>query len=452
MKSTRRGLLILLLFVDPIVVHAQDEFTYTTNADGITLTITGFAESPLVGPVNIPSNIDGLTVVNIGDGAFGSNPPLGGVGFSDNYPTTVTIPGSVTNIGESAFFQCTSLTSATIANGVASIGGNAFSGCTSLISITIPGSVTSIGRYAFSYCSSLASVTMADGVKSIGDCVFAYDTGLTNVTIPASVTTIGVTPFVDCTSLQAIALDAQNVFYISVNGVLFDSNQSTLVEYPGGKVGSYAIPGSVTSLGEYAFFDCTSLTSVTIPDSVTNIGDYAFGFCTSLTNAKISNGITDIPYYGFYWSGLTSIIIPSSVASIGGQAFEYCCNLNSVYFQGNAPTIDGYTFFSDNNASAYYLPGTTGWGPAFGGLPLLPWLLPNPVILNNVSNFGLLNNAFSFTISWATNVSVMVEASTNLANPVWTPLQTLRLTNGSSYFSDPQWTNSPARFYRISSP
>jgi hypothetical protein len=388
----------LLLLTVPAAVQAQ--FSYTTNADGVTLTITGYSGTPSVGPVDIPTNINGLTVVNIGDGAFA------GVGLGqptpDYYPTSVTIPGSVTNIGVEAFLYCPNLTTATIANGVASIGGNAFSGCTSLMNITIPESVASIGGNAFYACGSLTSATIANGVKSIAGSVFAYDGALTNVTIPASVTNIGLTPFVDCTSLKAIPVDPQNAFYISLNGVLFDSNQDTLLEYPGGKVGSYAIPGSVTSVGAYAFFDCTTLTSVTMPSSITNIGDYAFGFCTDLT---------------------------------------------SVYFQGNYPTV-GQAAFYDNNPTIYYLPGTTGWSPEFA----VPWTLPNPVILNNVSNFGLLSNAFGFTISWATNVSVVVEACTNLANPVWTTLQTLQLTNGSFYFSQPFQTNSNGRFYRIRSP
>ena len=109
-------------------------------------------------------------------------------------------------------------------------------------------------------------------------------------------------------------------------------------------------------------------------------------------------------------------------------------------------------FYGDNNATVYYLPGTTGWGSTFGGLPTVLWFLPNPLILNFEPNFGVQTNCFGFTISWATNISVVVEVCTNLANPVWSPTATNALIAGTSYFSDPQWTNYPARYYRLSSP
>ena len=84
----------------------------------------------------------------------------------------------------------------------------------------------------------------------------------------------------------------------------------------------------------------------------------------------------------------------------------------------------------------------------FDGLPTAPWFLPNPLILNNGPGFGVQPGGFGFTISWATNASVVVEAATNLANPVWIPVSTSPLTGGTIYFSDPQWTNYPERFYR----
>ena len=109
-------------------------------------------------------------------------------------------------------------------------------------------------------------------------------------------------------------------------------------------------------------------------------------------------------------------------------------------------------FDGANNATVYYLPGTTGWGTTFGGRPTALWLLPNPLILTNGPSFGVQTNGFGFIISWATNIPVVVEACTNLANPAWSPVGTNTLTDGSSYFSDPQWTNYPARFYRLRSP
>jgi hypothetical protein len=104
--------------------------------------------------------------------------------------------------------------------------------------------------------------------------------------------------------------------------------------------------------------------------------------------------------------------------------------------------------------TVYYLPGTTGWDDfaLLTGVPTAPWFLPYPTILNFEPNFGVQTNSFGFTISWATNISVVVEACTDLANPDWQPVQTNSLTTGSAYFSDPQWTNYPGRFYRLRSP
>jgi hypothetical protein len=197
---------------------------------------------------------------------------------------------------------------------------------------------------------------------------------------------------------------------------------------------SITIPNSVTSIGAYAFFDCTSLTNVTLGTNVTSIGDEAFCACFRLA----------------------SITIPNSVTNIGESAFSYCY-LHQAYFQGNAPTVDGQpgsadsTVFSDESGTAYYLPGTTGWGATFGGWPTAGWYQPKPTILGSGYGLGVQSNSFGFTISWATNISVIVQATINLANPVWTPVATNPLVSGTNYFSDPKWTNYPGRFYRVRS-
>jgi BspA type Leucine rich repeat region (6 copies) len=288
-----------------------------------------------------------------------------------------------------------------IPNNVTTIGDNAFSACHSLTNVVIPHSVTSIGINAFYGCISLTNIEIPDSVTSIGNDAFSYS-GLTSVTIPSNVSNIGYEAFYSCSSLTAITVEAGNSAYRSDKGVLYAQNGTTLIRYPPGKLeSSYAIPQNVTSIGAGAFEACPVLTSVTIPSSVT---------------------------------------------SIGNSAFEGCSGLANIYFQRYAPTAGASVFLFDSNATIYYLPGTKGWGTTFAGLPTAVW---TPQVLTGAASLGVRTNGFGFTINWASGLTVVVEASTNLANPSWSPLATNTLTTGSAYFSDRQWTNYHGRFYRL---
>ena len=260
--------------------------------------------------------------------------------------TSITIPNSVTTIGKFAFYYCSSLTSITIPNSVTSIEKNAFYYCSSLTSVTIPNSVTSIGESAFFYCSSLTSITIPNSVTSIEKSAFYGCKSLTSITIPNSVTSIGEWAFRYCSSLSSIKVDTNNPNYCSIDGVLFNKDKTTLVAYPIGNTRSeYIISNSVTSIGESAFYYCSSLTSVTIPNSVTSIGDYAFSRCSSLTSVTIPNSVTSIGEWAFSrCSSLTSITIPNSVTSIGSGAFEYCTSLTSITIPNSVTSIGDWAF------------------------------------------------------------------------------------------------------------
>jgi hypothetical protein len=166
-----------------------------------------------------------------------------------------------------------------------------------------------------------------------------------------------------------------------------------------------------------AFAGCLGLTNVTIGNSVTSVGDYAFNYCPALA----------------------SVTIPNSVTNIGKYAFYDCFGLQSAFFQGNAPGVDGVAgsadttvFFYTGAGTVYFVSGTTGWGATFGGWPTAAWYQPAPQILGSGLGLGTGSNGFQFTISWATNTAVVVEASTNLLN--WTPVTTNTLINGTNAF------------------
>lgn len=192
---------------------------------------------------------------------------------------------------------------------------------------------------------NITSVTIEDGVTAIGRNAFADHYSLTSVTISDSVTTIGSSAFSPCTALTSIKVDKNNPNYCSVDGALFSKDQTTLVQYPGGKSGTYTIPDSVTTIGEYAFFGCNALTSVTIPDSVTAIGVRAFYHCDSLTSATIPDSVTIIGYGAFYYcDALASVTIPDSVTTIGQEAFSYCESLTAVTIPDSVTTIGEEAF------------------------------------------------------------------------------------------------------------
>jgi hypothetical protein len=132
--------------------------------------------------------------------------------------------------------------------------------------------------------------------------------------------------------------------------------------------------------------------------------------------------------------------------------FKGCTSLTAVFFQGNPPTIlyqNDPPAWEFGNATVYYLPGTTGWGSTFPGVPTALW---QPQVQTADSSFGVRTNQFGFDINWASGMTVVVEASPTLIDPTWSPLSTNTLTTGSSYFADPQWTNYPTRFYRLRMP
>lgn len=439
-KFALRPLLFLLAFMSATSSFAHnfevDGIYYNKNGNEATVTYRGtysFSYSnEYTGDVIIPSSVtyNGTTyiVTSIDNSAF----------YECSGLTSVTIPNSVTSIDAGAFNYCRGLKSVNIGNSVTFIGSSAFSGCSGLKSVNIidieawcdiqfsdsysnpltsahhlylngsevtdlviPNSVTSIGNSAFSGCSGLTSVAIPNSVTSIGDNAFYSCSGLASVTIPNSVIKIGGYAFSSCSGLTGVT-----------------------------------IGNSVTSIGDYAFYRCIALTSVSIPSSVTSIGSLAFSYCSSLTsivvdsgnsiydsrnncnaiietesntliagckNTTIPNSVTFIGNSAFNGcSGLTSVTIPNSVTSIGGYAFSDCSGLTSVTIPNSVTCISGYAFSGCSGLTSVTIGNSVAsiGEYAFNGTP---WYNNQP---DGIVYAGLVAYKYKGTAPEGTNISI----------------------------------------------
>ena len=479
--------------------HDTSDWVLYVSRNGTDLTVTGISQSPpyfYYYPCALPLSdpIPGYALVDIGDWAFSNSymtsvtipssvTNIGDYAFSGcGHLTSVTIPDNVISIGDCAFYGCLSLTSTIIPDGVTFIGDEAFHSCIRMTNIAIPASVTTIGSYAFFECSALTAINVNPGSLAYASMDgILYNKSMTaliqcpggktgDVTIPASVTSIGEFAFHDSTGLTAINASPISASYISVDGILYNKIQDILVKCPRGKIGGVTISASVTSIDSYAFYGCTGLTSVTIPASVTSIGHDAFNGCTGLTSITIPSGITSIYGSTFYFcTGLTSITIPSSVTLIGQSAFSRCLSLTNVtipssvnnisghafygcsalasaLFTGNVPYYIGSYAFNSTPSTLYYLPGSSGWSDMVAGRPAVCW---NPSF-DPTSPPCFNSGTFGITFTGNTNIPVKVEATTNLSSQIWITVTNATLNStGSLFITDPSSSSLPSRFYRI---
>ena len=319
--------------------------------------------------------------------------------------TSIEIPNSVTSIGSAAFSGCTSLTSIEIPNSVTSIGTSAFEGCSAVTSIEIPNSVTSIGTSAFNGCNSLSTLVLEDGEETLtlgfnqrssngtgkglfADCPLTklylgrnlkYESGqnygyspfynqtkLSELTIGNSVTSIGNYAFYGCSGLKKVEISDLAVWF-NINFSNAYANPLFYAEklYLGdSEIIDLVIPDVITSIGNYTFYNCTGLKSVSIPNSVTSIGGGAFSFCSGLTSLEIPNSVTSIGEYAFrYCTGLTKLTFNAKTCSGNGFSSDYhwlssCSKLSEVKIGDNVNYIPSYAFYDLSNLTSIEIPNS----------------------------------------------------------------------------------------------
>jgi hypothetical protein len=505
MKSNRSlmptfllGAALLLL---PVAARAQ--FIYTTNNGAMTIVqYTGSG-----GDVVIPNTVGALPVTTIGSSAFYQIAALTSVTFGTNVTTiapnaifqcpsitAVVIPASVTNIGLGPVVDCKSLTTISVSlsnsyyTNVSSVLFN--KQLTSLIefpngvggSYTIPATVTNVGEAFIG--NSLTAIAVGSGntiytnqsgvlfnknrtqlisypggapgaytvptnVTTIVSASFEYSTGITDVSIGTNVTSIGQFAFYDCPSLAAISVNATNAFFTSTNGVLFNKNMTQLIQYPIAVGGGYVVPGTVQDIGIGAFGDDFGLTSVVIPNSVTNIEDQVFYSCINLSAVSLGNSLKSIGASAFFYcTSLDNLAFPASLTSLGQYSFGACESLSSVCFAGNQPIDGGAVFYYDTSLyTILVLNGATGWGSTYDGISTAPCT----VCGNGVPLLGILPAGTKVVLAWSTNYpGYTLESTTNLGAPVvWSTVSPAPLMLSGYYIV----TNPAAgakMFYRLS--
>lgn len=296
----------------------EDKVTIASSAT--TIGASAFHGCSKVTSVDIPTS-----VTSIGEEAFRGCKKL----------SAITLPGTLTTISDRTFYNCQALHTLTLPETITSIGENAFYQCISLNRLTLPASLRVIGDYAFSLCSGLSSVTLPQGLQEIGFRAFENCIRITSITIPSSVNTIATMAFCGCSNLNSINVAGDNKAYSSQDGVLFNKSKTTLLCCPSAKSSSYVVPSTVNTIGEYGFYACKSLTSITLPHSLTILRPYSFRLCTNLK----------------------TIALPPTVSQVGKNVFNGCNALQSILlYAKEVPNAESNTFTQVNLEVPLYVP------------------------------------------------------------------------------------------------
>ena len=272
--------------------------------------------------------------------------------YSNDALKKISLAG-IKTIGDGAFEYCGDLNSVNFGEGLLSIGSDAFRYCPNIETVSLPESLTTINDGAFKRCSKLTSIDIPNKVTKLNDNTFAYCTSLKNVSIGSGCTSISATAFVNTSSIDRITVSEDNKNFTVVDGVLYNKDMTTLVLYPKNCSGEFAVPDTVTTIADYAFYESPNITKITIGKNVKTIGNYAFYNCPALFKVDFGNAVKTIGSYSFAVNdSIESIEFPDSLESIGDNAFiaypdgSYVENkLKSVKFGKGLKTIGNNAFY-----------------------------------------------------------------------------------------------------------
>lgn len=371
--TARAGRLTAVCSVNVVKVDGESDFTVTENG-----MISGFLGSDMT-TLEIPEEVDGITVKGIADGAF-----KGKTGIKE-----VVLPKTLTTIGKETFSGCTELKSINLGSvteigegsfsstavekinlgeGMTSVPESAFSGCRSLTKVTLPETIESIGERAFMNCSALTRISLNEGLKTIGQEAF-LNAHISTLHLPSTFEDMGGSYMGDVfevagksiadKNMKTITVSGDNPLYSSYNGVLYNKDGDEVVFCPRGRT-SVRVADGVTKIRSYAFFMCFDLEKVTLPDTLKTIGKGAFQYDEGLTDCELPEGLETVEDSAFFgaenWTGVDRI--PSTVRSIGAYGFAECKGKKVVIPEG-ITTIEPFSFWGyEDGLEEIVLPST----------------------------------------------------------------------------------------------
>jgi len=318
----------------------------------------------------INDEIDNYKIIGIETGAFEDCTKL----------REITLPDSITYMGEGVFSGCTALEKINFPSGMTEIPAQTFAMCDSLKEIEIPDTIKTINQYAFSYCQDLSWFEIPKGITNINSYAFALSKMPETLDIPENVTTIEDMAFFTCSGVKTVNIpgtinnlaplaflgsneinsynvDSSNTKYSSEYGVLYSENGTILESYPAGKdETTFTVPDNVEYIAGGAFFANSFLTEINLTENIIQIGEAAFSNCTALEKMTLPNSIISIPPSLFCdCTSLWSVTVPEHLDSIGAYAFLECTNLKSLDIPDSVTEIGEYAMgFTDDDEGNFH--------------------------------------------------------------------------------------------------